>query len=191
MWLRANKILLNASKTEIVLFKSKNKSKVTKHLNFRISGQKIIPVSKVKYLGILLDEHLNFNDQFQQLYQKLNRATGMLAKIRHYVPTNTLLNIYYSIFQSNLIYGCQVWGQNANALKRVSTLLLLYYSLSYLLTRKLSPLLLLWVVGRILEEFKRFIYHPTSNISHGCSVRVLRFITSTTNIQLLAQTELD
>ena len=122
MWLRANKISLNASKTEIVLFKSKNKSKITKHLNFRISGQKIIPVSKVKYLGILLDEHLNFNDQFKQLYQKLNRATGMLAKIRHYVPTNTLLNIYYSIFQSNLIYGCQVWGQNANALKRVSTI---------------------------------------------------------------------
>ena len=40
-------------------------------------------------------------------------------------------------------------------------------------------------------QIKRFIYHPTSNISHGCAVRVLRFITSTTNIQLLAQTELD
>ena len=30
-------------------------------------------------------------------------------------------------------------------------------------------------------QIKRFIYHPTSNISHGCSVRVLRFITSTSS----------
>ena len=42
-WLRANKISLNTKKTELVLFKSK-RTKITKHLNFRISGQKIIPV---------------------------------------------------------------------------------------------------------------------------------------------------
>ena len=35
----------------------------------------------------------------------------MLAKVRHYVPHNTLLNIYYAIFNSHLIYGCQIWGQ--------------------------------------------------------------------------------
>ena len=38
-WLQANKISLNNSKTEINLFRTKNK-KITKNLNFRISGQK-------------------------------------------------------------------------------------------------------------------------------------------------------
>ena len=39
-WIRANELSLNASKTEIVLFKPRNK-KITKQLNFGVSGQKI------------------------------------------------------------------------------------------------------------------------------------------------------
>ena len=52
-WIRANRLSLNTSKTELVIFKSKNKI-ITKHLNFRISGQKIKLSSQVKYLGIIL-----------------------------------------------------------------------------------------------------------------------------------------
>ena len=60
-WLRANKILLNISKTEIVIFKSHSKQ-ITKHRNFRLSGQKIIPTNHTKYLGITIDEHLTFKE---------------------------------------------------------------------------------------------------------------------------------
>ena len=60
-WLRANKISPNVSKTEIVIFKSHSKQ-ITKHLNFRLSGQKIIPKNRTKYLGILIDEHLAFKE---------------------------------------------------------------------------------------------------------------------------------
>ena len=41
-WIRANRLSLNTSKTELAIFKLKNKI-ITKHLNFRISGQKIKP----------------------------------------------------------------------------------------------------------------------------------------------------
>ena len=54
-WVRANKLSLNANKTEIIIFKPKNKT-ITKHLNFRISGQKIKPSNQVKYLGVVLQE---------------------------------------------------------------------------------------------------------------------------------------
>ena len=40
-WFRANKISLNKSKTKILLFRPKSKRNITKHLNFRISGQYI------------------------------------------------------------------------------------------------------------------------------------------------------
>ena len=45
MWQRANKILLNAGKTELVLFKSK-KRKITKNMNFGISRHEIKMLSK-------------------------------------------------------------------------------------------------------------------------------------------------
>ena len=56
-WLRANKVSLNTSKTEIIIFRPRKKQ-ITKYLNFRISGPKIITYSNVKYLGITLEENL-------------------------------------------------------------------------------------------------------------------------------------
>ena len=49
-WLRANKISLNTNKTEIIIFHAKNE-RLTKHLNFPVSAQKVEPSTKVKYLG--------------------------------------------------------------------------------------------------------------------------------------------
>ena len=120
-WLRSNKISLNADKTELVIFSPKRKQ-ITKHLNFRISGQKIEISTRVKYLGIQIDQHLNWNEHIKNIIPKLSRAIGVLSKIRHYVPKFLLKTIYYSIFNSHLIYACQVWGQNENCLKKLSSL---------------------------------------------------------------------
>ena len=56
-WIRVNKLSLNASKTEIVLFKPRNK-KITKQINFCVSGQKIKQSSQVRYLGVILQDDL-------------------------------------------------------------------------------------------------------------------------------------
>ena len=45
------------------------------------------------------------------LKTKLNRANGLLAKIRHLVSKKLLRTIYFPIFDSHLRYGCQIWGQ--------------------------------------------------------------------------------
>ena len=83
-WLRANRISLNAIKTEIILFRPKTKT--TKHPNFRISGQKVNIVKQTKYLGIYLDEHLLWNFQLDQIKR----------------------TVYFTIFDSILTYGIQV-----------------------------------------------------------------------------------
>ena len=59
-WLRSNKISLNADKTEIIIFRSKRKQ-ITKYLNFQISAEKINVCNKVKYLGIQMEQHLDWN----------------------------------------------------------------------------------------------------------------------------------
>ena len=92
-WLRSNKISLNTSKTEIIIFRPKRKT-IQKHLNFRISGQQIKTSTHVKYLGIHLDQHLDWNLNMTKLQSKLNRAIGLLSKIRHYVPKFLLRTLY-------------------------------------------------------------------------------------------------
>ena len=121
-WLRANKISLNVNKTEIVLFRSKNKQ-ITRKLNFRISGQKIHPSKFVKYLDVFIDEHLEWKTHIMQLLPKLEYANGMLSKIRHYVARQTLCSIYHSIFLSHMTYACQVWFQSKNTLTNQTSFL--------------------------------------------------------------------
>ena len=77
----------------------------------KIDGKKLIPSKFVKYLGILIDEHLNWHAHQTALSTKLSRAIGMLYKIGHFVDHATLRMIYFGIFSSILMYGCQIWGQ--------------------------------------------------------------------------------
>ena len=75
-WLIVNKISLNSTKTETIIFKFKKK-KISKKFNFRVSGQTIIPIIHSKYLGVILDESLSFYAYLNILKYKLNRANGI------------------------------------------------------------------------------------------------------------------
>ena len=110
-WLKANKISLNVKKIEMILFTEKRK-KSNYEIKIKLDGKKLFPAKSIKYLGIYLDEHLTWNHQTEFLANKLRRANGMLSNLRHYVPRKLLRTAYYAIFQSNLVYGLQVWGQN-------------------------------------------------------------------------------
>ena len=95
--LKGNKISLSSCKTELVLFRCKDK-KVTKDMNFRVSGQKINMISQISYLGLILDEHLTFKYHLWNLKLKLNRANCLLSKIRYHVKFPFLCSIYYVLF---------------------------------------------------------------------------------------------
>ena len=112
-WLGANKISLNASKTELLLFHHHRKE-INYDLKIKINGKRLWPSNHVKYLGITIDCHLNWNQQINLLASKLSRAIGMLSKIRHYVQNNMLRSIYYAIFSSLMTYGSIIWGQAQN-----------------------------------------------------------------------------
>ena len=109
-WLRANKISLNKSKTELLIFKHPNK-KINHEFKFKMNGKKLYPSKYVKYLGVLIDSHLTFSYHMNSISTKLSREIGILSKIRHYVKKDTLRSIYFGIFSSILTYASQIWGQ--------------------------------------------------------------------------------
>ena len=75
-------------------------------MNFRLIGQKNWEKTCTKYLGVLLDEYLLFKDHINTLKQKLNRANGILAKLKHHLPSDILKIVYYSLFDTYLRYEC-------------------------------------------------------------------------------------
>ena len=122
-WLKANKISLNASKTELLIFRHPNK-KIDFDFRLKIDGKRLISIKYLKYLGVLIDEHLNWTFHLNVYHAtKLSRANGMLARIIHFVSQITIRSIYYGIFRSLLSYSTQIWGQlSDNQLNRIQTL---------------------------------------------------------------------
>ena len=57
------------------------------------------------------------------LKKKINRAICLLSKVRHFTSQHLLKTFYYSLFNSHLINGCQVWGQyQGTEFKKIETL---------------------------------------------------------------------
>ena len=70
-----------------------------------------------------MSEHFDDWDlYFSQLKNKLNRVIRLLAKIRHFAPKHLLKTFYFSLFNSNLICVCQIWGQDQNEFKKIEKL---------------------------------------------------------------------
>ena len=112
-WLLANKISLNAGKTEVIIFRHHLK-KVNMRFILKINGKKIYPSRMVKYLGVILDENLSWEPHINYLSLKLRKANGALSKVRHYIPKKTLRSLYFSLFHCHLIYAPQLWAQLEN-----------------------------------------------------------------------------
>ena len=72
-WLNANKIMLNVTKTELVIFKPKRK-KLDFEFKIKLNGKKLFQTNSVKYLGIKIDKQLNWRDHTNEVAKKLHRA---------------------------------------------------------------------------------------------------------------------
>ena len=102
-WLNVKKISLNIRKTELVIFKHKNK-KLECPTKIKLSTKRLYSSKSVKYHGIEIDEILNWNVQAHDITAKLNRGNALLFKIRNYVSFNSLEAVYYAIFDSHINY---------------------------------------------------------------------------------------
>lgn len=108
-WLTANKIALNVAKTEVILFRQRNKA-VNYDIRLKLNGKKLEFSSHVRYLGILIDEFLDWDFHISYIGNKLRKTNGALCKLRYYVPKDILLSIYHALFSSHISYSPQVWG---------------------------------------------------------------------------------
>ena len=75
-----------------------------------IGKTKIKRVKSTKFLGIVLDEDLNFTPHIKQLAKKLASCTGSINRIMKSVPERLHRDLYHTLFESHLTYGISVWG---------------------------------------------------------------------------------
>jgi hypothetical protein len=96
-------------------FRTKNYYQVETIVRYE---QKDISSSKeTKFLGLIIDEILSWNQHIEQIATKLCSACYALRNLKHIVPQSTLRTKYYAYTHSTLSYGIIVWGRSSNVNK--------------------------------------------------------------------------
>ena len=109
-WLQANKLTLNVSKSNYIIFKSgQNRNKQNK-ISIKINNTNIEEKVFTKYLGVILDDKLSWKQHCDHLVPKLQKGIGVLSKLRYYLDKNAIRNVYLALFESHLNYNILNWG---------------------------------------------------------------------------------
>ena len=61
----------------------------------------------------MVDHKLTWEKHTRYVIQKLTKARGILAKLRHHAPQSILINVNYSIVYLHLYYGVTSWNNTA------------------------------------------------------------------------------
>ena len=100
-WLNANKLVLNTGKTKYMIFSYRNSFSLP---SIQFNRTDIECVRSMKYLGVILDNNLNFNLHIDMISSKLSKSVGILTRVVNYLPSGTMLSLYYSIVHPFLSY---------------------------------------------------------------------------------------
>ena len=113
-WLIANKLSLNSKKTNYIIFHP-----YQKRINFNIHIKAYDSRTKtffdlerkdhVKYLGVIIDQHLSWKHHTNYIALKISRNIGIISRLRHFVPLKTLIS--NSLISPFISYGLIAWGQ--------------------------------------------------------------------------------
>ena len=123
-WFTANKLSLNVEKTKYSFFhKPSKKDDIPLRLpKFIINDYEIQREESIKFLGVLLDQHLTWKEHIKLTENKIAKNIGILYKAGPYLDERALLSLYYSYINSYLNYANTAWcSTNRTYLKKLQS----------------------------------------------------------------------
>ena len=86
-----NKLTLNIDKTYDVQF---DRHKTVSSEKLTLNGNEATAKETVRYLGIEVDNHLNFKSHIELVISKLNKMGGLMYRLRKILKTSQLLAVH-------------------------------------------------------------------------------------------------
>ena len=113
-WFSDNHLTLNESKTKYIIFNHRNPVSINIALND-------IPVQQcgrncqeksVKFLGILLDDRLNWSIHVDFVCKKIRKLLYTIIRLKNFLQKAHKVKIYSAIIKPHLEYGLTIWGKS-------------------------------------------------------------------------------
>lgn len=117
-FLKDKNLLLNASKTNYIIFDLKKKyDKQLDDIKFTLEVENQILEMKqsVKFLGLIIDNQLSWTQHVDSICRKLSSGLFALRKMSFYCDIDTLIMLYYAYIHSHIQFGLQVYGGTSHS----------------------------------------------------------------------------
>ena len=118
-WLCVNKLSLNIPKTKFMLFHHRQRGIDNMIPTLKINNHEIERVKEFNFLGITIDENMNWNMHIQKIANKISRNLGCLNRLKRFLPLCTRKLLYNSLILPHLQYGILSWGFQYNRLEKL------------------------------------------------------------------------
>ena len=106
-WLETNKLILNLSKTHVMLFSfNRNIPK----LSVMINGAEIEEKTVTNFLGVQVDNKLTWKAHIAHICNKVTKSVAILRLVRSVFPKNILKMIYMALIHTYINYCNLIWG---------------------------------------------------------------------------------
>lgn len=109
-WLNKNNLSLNLSKSVYIQFNRSNNPKYNNKININKIGE----VTKTKFLGVTLDQDMNWKTHVDNVAKQINKFVFALRKIRNITNVQTAIMSYHAYVESVLRYGLIMWGNSTD-----------------------------------------------------------------------------
>ena len=106
-WCEINKLTINCKKTKYCVYGMREIVKKSKNVDMILSLNNVIleRVCSYKYLGFILDDHLNFNKHINSMVSTVSHKLYLLSRIRRYLNNAACISIFKTMVLSVLEYG--------------------------------------------------------------------------------------
>ena len=84
-----------------------------------INDTEIERVNTFNFLGITLVENVTRKPHIGVLSYKISKYSGILNRLKHYLPLHIMRMLYSSLVNSHLLYGILVWGCEYHRLEKI------------------------------------------------------------------------
>src|SRR5437867_5112353 len=113
-WCLAIRLTINLDKTNYTVFSPSRKTSID-NINIYIGKVQIQYTTCCKYLGILIDHKLDWQEHIDFIYKKLLKFCGIFYKIRDLLPFQCLKMVYFSFVYTHILYGIQIYANTCSS----------------------------------------------------------------------------
>lgn len=109
-YLNKIELSINLKKSVYIQFNKSNNAKY----NVKMKIHKIDEVTQTKFLGVTLDQDINWKAHIDTVSKRINKFVYALKKVKNITNVKTAITSYHAYVESVLRYGLIMWGNSTD-----------------------------------------------------------------------------